>query len=264
MDTSNDKQALLHQLKVSATWVHVMIASQLILSASIWYQTYFVFLIVHTLFVLFGLAGVSRRSKILIFTHFVYSSTLSFLLIFSMCYAIMTGYPTDFYVIAFAVAFLLIQSVGMRHERALLALIPLAQELENVEAGYVPLSSVESAEEQQPFILSYESQQQLTEAEQMQLFAQMDASASEKKAVPSPATPQQTAVYEPVSTMPQYPAMLPSFPGQHPFLYVPFHVNPNGMAQAASSFYPAPMVHPQMMPYPPVMIPPATSYNNKF
>jgi hypothetical protein len=268
--------ALKQQMRVSSNWTNLMLASQLFFSCSLFYSTSFLFLVVHSMFVFFGIAGLARKSKCLLFTHFLYTTILSFFLTFGLCYALMAGYYIPLFIVPFAFAFLLIQSVGMRHERALMVLISLEQEMNanSVESGLnQPLQSVQQdqsiPEEQRPFLV-YEQPRPMTEEEEMQhIIALIDAQnqTSSETVVPPVSVPAQTpAEYAP--TMPQYPFVFPQQNQQaqqppQPFVYVPYQINP---ATGEQGYYPAPMMYPGMpfpQPYPAMMFVPPTNPDNK-
>jgi len=171
----------------------------------------------------------------------------------------MGGYTIPLYIVPFGLAYLLIQSIGLRHQRALMVLIALEQEMQeaSVESGLQqplysqqpPVVSYES-EEQQPF-LSY-NQQPLSEEEEMQhIMAIIDAQASAPvQPVPVPAPAGYT------SAMPQYPfAFPPQQQDQQPFVFVPYQVPASATEHQA--YYPSPMMYPGMplpQPYPAMMV----------
>jgi hypothetical protein len=263
--------ALQHQIKVSSTWTNVMLASQLFFSCSLFYSTSFLFLTVHSMFVFCGIAGLARKSRCLLFTHFLYTTILSFFITFSLCYAIMAGYQIPLFIIPFAFAFLLIQSVGTRHERALMVLVSLEQEMNanSVESGLnQPLQSVQedkSVPEEQRSYFVLQEQPTMTEEEEMKhIIALIDAQNQASNQPPVSVPTQTPAEY--ASTMPQYPFVFPQQQPQQPpqpFMYVPYQINP---ATGEQGYYPTPMMYPGMpfpQPYPAMMFVPPTNPDNK-
>jgi len=263
---ASDRETLLRQLKVSSTWVNGMLASQLFLSIAVLSQTFFLYLIIHTFFVFIGMAGVIRQSRGFLFIHFVYSSALTFFLTIILCYCIMAGFPLAFYTLAFGIAYVLIQSVGMRHERALIVLIPIAQEMarSDIESAVVqPVTIATVPEEQQPFMMydnQYQQQQPLSEEEEMQqIIAMIEVTEQQSQQQQQQQSQPQPA---PVSTMPQYPFMYPpqhAGQQQHPMVFAPYQPMTGAEQQQQGPYYP--MMYPGM-PYPhPYMMPPAM-FNN--
>lgn len=258
-NTTSDVEAFKHQLKVSSTWVNVMLATQLFLSACLWYNTSFWYLITHSFFVFIGIAGVARKARGLIFTHFVYTSMLTFFLLFILGYLIIGRYPIPIYAVPFGLAYLLIQSIGIRHQRALFLLISLEKEMSevNIESGLqkshqTPVATYDS-EEQQPFLVY--NQQPLTEEEEMQQIIAAIKASEQQVNVPVPVPSPVPAAY--ASTMPQYPFV---FPQQQPFVYSPYQVNPVTATEQNQVYYPSPMMYPGTLPQPyhamMVMMPP--------
>jgi len=180
---------------------------------------------------------------------------------------IMAGFSIPVYGIPFGLAYLLIQSIGIRHQKALMVLISLEKEMSevNVESGLqqpqqTPVVTYAS-EEQQPFLVH---NQQLTEEEEMQhiiamIEAQNTPSSEQQVNVPVPVPSPVPAAY--ASTMPQYPFVFPQ--QQQPFVYSPYQVNPVAATEQHQAYYPSPMMYTGMLPQPypamMVMMPPNTN-----
>jgi len=104
------------QIRWSSMWVNYMLAVQVL--ASFWFPSNLLFF-VNLCFNIFGLIGVVRQRRELISVHFGYTIGLHcvawFIVIYTMFYAT--------FVSLIALAFCLVQSIGLRHERNLLSLL---------------------------------------------------------------------------------------------------------------------------------------------
>jgi len=139
------------QIRWSSMWVNYMLAVQVL--ASFWFPSNLLFF-VNLFFNIFGLVGVLRQRRDLISVHFGYTIGLHcvawFIVIYTMFYAT--------FVSLIALAFCLVQSIGLRHERNLLSLL-------NVVPAALEQIAVEQQKQQEQ-----ESQQETeTQPEQPQV-----------------------------------------------------------------------------------------------
>jgi len=242
----NAKEALLHQLKVSCTWVLIMLSSQLALSAVVWMREMVVFLVVHTLFVAAGIIGVQSKRNCFLRAHMIYTIMLSALIV-----VVLLSEKMQFFKLAFLVAFVLLQAVGIKHERILMLMFPLAEELHGVEleAG--------NAEEQQPLTAQEAPAHAQEEDQELQhMIAMIQAMEQQNQQNVVPQTQSPAGENEQTYAMPQYPNMLPVYFSNQPqqqFVYVPFQVTPGG------EYFQQPM----MVPPPPMYYSPTASLDNR-
>jgi len=213
------------QIRWSSMWVNYMLAVQVL--ASFWFPSNLLF-IVNLIFNFVGLVGVQRQKRGMISLHFGYTIGLHciawFIVFYTMFYAT--------FVSILALAFCLVQSIGLRHERNLLSLLTI-----------VPATLEQIAIEEQQQQQDTENTVPQTEQPEVQI---------------APAMPSFTyGVYgqQPGMEQPMYPGMYPGF-YTLPQGYFPYPQQPSQSQQQQMPAFPGYPFPPQGFVFPSFPVPP--------
>jgi len=109
------------QMKKSSRWVYFLCALQLLLGCFALVSGGLLVAIITIIFVSLGICGTRRRNSRPMVAHFVYSLCLYIFTLIGMVALIIYSHHAPFLAFLFVFAFLILQAVGMRHARIMIA-----------------------------------------------------------------------------------------------------------------------------------------------